>query len=251
MNDTQRMLIKMLKENTGTHFLDSGMSSNRNWQRNQSRKFLKEPVATLQVFSYRDKTDVEHIDLNVELSTFHFLSDALEYDSHNDKAFQTYAKRKEFEDEGWLSIAETWASRYAEQNGNKPTHTFNSYNGESYLSQTIQGVTIGESDGLILLQLHGGCDVRGGYTKPRVFRWDDSNWERSLMDIARASVYCGQKHGWSIEPGYTRGWNTEPKLDSFPHHILKGGEAPQVGMLCANEDHAYCPLCATELQAGY
>ena len=33
--DVKKTIYKMLTENTGTHFLDSGGASNRNWQRNQ------------------------------------------------------------------------------------------------------------------------------------------------------------------------------------------------------------------------
>jgi hypothetical protein len=256
MNDTQKVLIKMLKENTGSHFLDSGGAYGRNWQRNQARLFKKEPEATLNIMAYKRKDETDSVELGVTLSVFHFLSEALEYSPKLDKQFQTFARREEFKDEGWLAIAEAWAEQYAEENKQKNgeslyVHTFNSYNGEDYLSQVIQGVTIGEYEGIVILQIHGGCDVRGGYTKPRVFRFND-DWDVTLSDNARASIYCDGKHGWTIEPGYSQGWNEEPNLDSFPVQILAKDEKPVIGKLCAYEDDsaAFCPICTAKLQAG-
>ena len=257
MNDTEKVLIKMLKENTGAQFMDSGGAYGRNWQRNASRKFSKEPVAALNISAWKGKDGEERVDLDVSLSVFHFLSDALEYSPKIDKQFQAFARRPENKEEGWLAIAEAFAQQYAdrerETNPSKdfPVSTFNSYNGEDYVSQVIQGVTIGGYEGIVLLQIHGGCDVRGGYTKPRVFRFNH-DWEVTLMDNARASIYCENNHLWNIEPGYSQGANDEAKLDSFPVHVLADGEQPVVGKLCARHDdsEAFCPICASKLAAS-
>ena len=55
-------------------------------------------------------------------------------------------------------------------------NSFNSYNYDSNLSQVIQG-TWGEFDGepYVLLQVHQGCDVRGGYTDAKLFKIDDDH----------------------------------------------------------------------------
>lgn len=253
MTQTEKIVIQMLRENTGTHFLDSGSIYGRNWQRNQAKKFTREPEARLDIFGYKDKDGQDWIELNVTLSVFHFLTAALEYEPKLDKQFQTFAQSKQFVDAGWLEIAETFVQSLKDNGkfADEPSHTFNSYNGEDFLSQVIQGVVLGEYEGIVLLQIHGGYDVRGGYTKPHVFRWN-MDWETSLSDNARASVYCKNGHGWHIEPGYSQEWNDGPKLDSFPNHILAKGEKPQIGKLCAREDDskAYCPICASELKAG-
>ena len=55
----------------------------------------------------------------------------------------------------------------------KVEHTWNTYNGDSFLSQVLQGsyLTInGES--YVLFQIHGGADVRGGYTDAKLFKLD-------------------------------------------------------------------------------
>jgi hypothetical protein len=49
-------------------------------------------------------------------------------------------------------------------------HTFNTYNWDSDLSQVLQGswIDIGGQQ-YLLLQIHNGCDVRGGYTDAKLF----------------------------------------------------------------------------------
>ena len=52
MNNIQDIIYKMLTENTGTHFLDSGGSSNRHWQRNQVKTlddFINESEQSFEV----------------------------------------------------------------------------------------------------------------------------------------------------------------------------------------------------------
>ena len=44
--DTEQVIYNMLTENTGTHFLDSGMANGRHWQKNQ--------VKTLEDFKNED-----------------------------------------------------------------------------------------------------------------------------------------------------------------------------------------------------
>ena len=49
---------------------------------------------------------------------------------------------------------------------------FNTYDGDSDLSQVLQGAWLEDADGdtYLLLQIHGGCDVRGGYTDAKLFK---------------------------------------------------------------------------------
>ena len=86
----------------------------------------------------------------------------------------------------------------------------NTYNGEDLLSQvlqyhyatitegpdceqaeteTIQSLLASEIDGraFVLLAIHGGCDVRGGYTRPRFF-WITDDDGISIFDNARCSL---------------------------------------------------------------
>ena len=56
----------------------------------------------------------------------------------------------------------------------KVFETVNTYNGECFLDQTLQYKVFsffGDEDKVyIALQIHGGCDVRGGYTDTKIFK---------------------------------------------------------------------------------
>jgi hypothetical protein len=69
--------------------------------------------------------------------------------------------------------------------------SWNTYNGEDALAQVLQGVTYADEDAVyVLLQIHGGCDVRGGYTRPRVFRVDVDMPSFFPYDNAEYTVHC-------------------------------------------------------------
>ena len=169
---TEEILLEMLTENTGRHMLDSGGDSGRHWQRNQEltvEALRSAPTTTL---------DVKYAD--VTLSLFHHLSEKLTYSEEYTEEFYDWAGNR---DVSWLELMET----FPQSMGWKRLFTENSYNRESLLSQVIQYTVYDTgSEILVALQVHGGADVRGGYTRPRIFSMD---YEYSLVE-ENGSIYC-------------------------------------------------------------
>jgi hypothetical protein len=180
---TAEILDSMLKANTGTHFLDSGDAYGRNWQQNQEREFETEKHCTL---SFRwDCIEVTH-------NVYHWLLERLEYNEELDDAFSDYQSREDREDKYDIDDMECFAREEREGTGiygeGEPM-VVNTCNNEDLLSQTIQYVYWNDDDGEhILLQIHGGCDVRGGYTRPRAFDLNGMS-ELAMFDNARAAIY--------------------------------------------------------------
>ena len=169
-------LIKsMLLENTGKHFLDSGGTNGRAWQRNQGVIFEDLKPVEVEVWGEND------IDITINL--YHYLANAnLELDPICVE-FNSLQKSSD----NWNAdslLGECYGvSREAEDFLQYKSHiycydvkvenTWNTYNGDCFLSQVLQGsyLTInGES--YVLLQVHGGADVRGGYTDAKLFKLD-------------------------------------------------------------------------------
>lgn len=181
MITTRDILNTMLKANTGEHFLDSGGESGRNWQRNQGREFEKENHTSL-TFRW-DFPEVTH-------NLYHWLLERVEYNEELDDAFCEYQSRDDRAEchdlddmASFVDTIENAAGLY----GDGEPMCVNTYNGEDLLSQTIQYLYWCDDDGEhILLQIHGGCDVRGGYTRPRAF---DVTEECALFNNACASIY--------------------------------------------------------------
>jgi hypothetical protein len=182
--NTERRIFEMLTENTGKHFLDSGMSDGRHWQQNQKltvSDFMKRPKATIDTEYYPEITlDLFHF-LNERL-TLTALAETLQSDwehfinSEEDRSFYSCADMEDFvkfvTDSDEATIA-------------------NSYNWDNYLSQTIQYVDF-HLDGrsFTLLQIHGGADVRGGYTAPQVFETTGELWSYSMQNV---TIQCTNK----------------------------------------------------------
>jgi hypothetical protein len=208
MNETMEtidVLKEMATEDTGRHMLDSGGAYGRNWERNRQNGVKEVPVAELGINIWSDN----QVEIGVTLNVVPWLETCLEFDAELDAEFQAFAMSPEYKDEHWLGCMEA----FAESRGGgglygdgRPT-TINTYNHESALSQVIQFTAWTEPDSdshnyfsHVLLQIHGGCDVRGGYTRPRVFEcYDDSGI--SILDDHRCGIYCdGGKHG-CLTPG--------------------------------------------------
>lgn len=175
--DIQLKIYNMLKENTGTHFLDSGGAYGRHFERNQEKSlqdFINENEQTFEVGF--DKNGIaDEIIRNV--SVFHFLAgngSNLEFDD----ICKEFNKLNELDEN--LADCEPYgvnisAWNYLVSNGVEVHRTWNTYNGDSDLSQTLQGANLsifndGQMEDYILIQIHGGCDVRGGYTDAVLFK---------------------------------------------------------------------------------
>lgn len=209
------------------------------------RAFRADPEATVDRYG------------SLGLSPFHFLVGRLDYDPVLDRKFSLYcmirdAGKDRWDRESWYEQKELWLDAL-EQRGvimRGSRHGDNSYNHECALDRTIQydtfmvendstGRWVGDDwveaheilpDGAyVMLQIHGGADVRGGYTKPVLFRLGgDDTYD--LLDYSGrgAGASCpgsdpnpdvpdgqatldgepvsheGEDHRWYIEDSYYR-----------------------------------------------
>lgn len=186
---SKNLIAEMMLENTGTHFLDSGGACGRAWQRNQERDFECERATSL-TFRW-DYIEVTH-------NIYHWLKERIEPDDEMQALFDEMVDESD-PDEYWMSLMERFPKWLAEHKdiesggiyGEGEPFTVNTYNGECLLSQVLQYTYFETDDGAYyLLQIHGGADVRGGYTEPKVFQENGHYSEPSLTDNARASIQC-------------------------------------------------------------
>jgi hypothetical protein len=181
---TEERLFEMFTENTGIHFLDSGMSDGRHWQQNQKRTvtdFLARPKAYLET-TYG---------LEVSLDLFHFLNDRV---TVTDKAKHLQADFEEFiKADPERSFYSCWDMEQfiQELTDSKEVNVANSYNWDNHLDQVIQYVSFEyEGEHFVILQVHGGADVRGGYTRPQIF---ETLHEYAFYDMQDVSIQCTNK----------------------------------------------------------
>jgi hypothetical protein len=166
MENTKQLIYEMLTQNTGAHFLDSGGAYGRNCERNESKSiedFENEPE---ELYTYsKDWNGLERT-----VSVFHYLSN-LELDELCNEYNALPCEDWECEAYVYGVSKYQWEWLNERIEDIKLLHTFNTYNGDSDLSQILQGSWI-ELNGeqYLLLQIHGGCDARGGYTDAKLFK---------------------------------------------------------------------------------
>lgn len=172
-NDIKHIIAAMLTENTGTHMLDSGGDSGRAWQRNAGKvvaDFEAQPTASLEIW-VREWNGKLTADLVPTVNVFHKLTSGVlkldayckEYNQRTVDDWGSDLNGVSHSNEEWLeAIGFTWDDR---------TCGFNTCNWENNFSQVLQGNIIErEGETYVLLQIHGGADVRGGYTDAQLFK---------------------------------------------------------------------------------
>ena len=178
---TKEIIYGMLVENTGRHPLDSGGAYGRHWERNQCMTIEDFEAEPEERFVYHKNGNY----LERTVSVYHFLSQ-LETDWICEE-FNNMPCRN------WDANADVYgvSSEQWDWLNNKffvdIKYTFNTYNGDSDLSQVLQGSWLDiNGDMYLLLQIHGGCDVRGGYTNAKLFatneEWMIHEYLREYMD---------------------------------------------------------------------
>ena len=171
-NKVEKLVYKMLTENTGTHFLDSGFGNGRMWQRNAKKTIQDFYNEAEELYTF----DNTYNDIYRTVSVFHYLS-GLDLDEVCDK----FNRRQGKDFEGNFNALEECcgvserASNFLQDNYEvEVSRTFNTYNGNSDLSQILQGSHLKiDGEEYILLQVHGGADARGGYTDAKLFKTSD------------------------------------------------------------------------------
>jgi len=157
VDEVERVVKSMLTENTGRHPLDSGDHYGRNHEENRANPPWERS---------RTLVSEDYVLRNV----YHHLAEWLRRDGTCTRLERALYGVGADSDDSWLTDMKEVAAEL--HNGTGEPQVFNSYNHEfGALSQDIQAVGFETRGGsFVFLQVHGGCDIRGGYTKPRAFR---------------------------------------------------------------------------------
>jgi hypothetical protein len=191
---------------------------------------------------------------------YHWLTERLDYSERIDKIFHWFCQRK------------SQADLYWDQNINnffnylKPSSMYDSstmsgytYNDQALLSQDIVFHQFSTDHDLVILQIHNGCDARGGFTRPRIFECDES-----LFDYCRATLYASNtldpaqtimpfgiddnSHSWHSDDGYHFYGNNCNDLETY--NVTDEPELRGQGLIFVDGGHAYSPINGAQLEAS-
>lgn len=194
------LVYSMLTENTGVHFLDSGGTDGRAWQRNSKKSIDDFENESEEHYAF----DRRNGDIYRTVSVYHYLC-GLELDDICEKfnELNTNPSNWDADQDNIYGVSEEAWSYLTKNHDVVVKYVTNTYNYDCDLSQTLQYSYI-EIDGesYYVMQVHNGADARGGYTDAKLFK---------------ASEYSGgihkylydHKDSYEIEQDVIEGYITE------------------------------------------
>lgn len=293
MTETQIALDEMLKENTGRHILDSGGAYGRNWERNQDINFDEVPPIDLRFNRWKANDGKFYQDVEMSFHIYHWLDNILDYEKKLDEMFLEWCEYDDPDNnKSWLELAGDWIEEifenglpmedellevtglYGDKSLPQAENTYNS--GDDFLSQTLLFTYLEIDDiAMVMLSIHGGCDVRGGYTRPRMFSLKE---ETAIFDFQRGSICCTNMHRipqlngterdacgyrWFTDDAYHWGVDDSsiPELNDIEFRVegddlsmqeVGPDQRGKDGFLHIDQDgNGYCPNCGQKLEGWY
>ena len=172
MRDVKEVIKAMLIENTGRALGDSGDIYGRNYEKNQEVDFDKQPEVDVDGIGDGTTEDVCYY-----ISVYHYLTKYLEFDNLTEDINDMLdAVRGNYDNDAhWsqdaLDFVEDFLDNELDMCITEKTKALNTYNFDSHLSQGLQYSLFEVNDEYYaLIQIHGGCDIRGGYTDAVCFK---------------------------------------------------------------------------------
>lgn len=177
------VIKNMMCEDTGKNLLDSGDVYGRHYEENQKNGIMTGPQKV--DFWTDGEKETELIPI---VPLYDFLTYNLEVNGDSERLEDEFYNYIKVNDLPIVDIEDT-IKAIGEEYGK--IEMINTYNYESHLSQTIQFVLFsdGYSNIYVCLQIHNGCDVRGGYTLPKIFYVEEP--EYFMTGTTDALISCG------------------------------------------------------------
>lgn len=182
------VIKNMMCEDTGKNLLDSGDVYGRHYEENNKNGIITGPQKV--DFWTDGEKETELIPI---VPLYDFLTYSLEIDEETNiynNRFYNYIGAHDLDPYSVVDIEDT-IKAIGEESGYSKMEMINTYNYECHLSQTIQFMLFDDGYGntYVCLQIHNGCDVRGGYTLPKIFYVKEP--EYFITGTTDARITCG------------------------------------------------------------
>lgn len=246
---TQAVLHGMFTEKVDGHFLDSGDTYGRLGDAYRAAPDLldRPEIAACGDDGPLDGREEDKA-VPAERSTFHALDANLEYSAELDAEFERFCAEHDGDDGlNWVDLAERFASsRDAAFSLEGGVH--NTYEFENLLDAPCQwfefdalvrregsgGSSVADGPRqcrAVLVQIHLGCDIRGGYGRPRAFVMRRGKWLRHAARAFDAACECTQIECWGGGVAYNAAAASECEACAHGGDETECGPKPE-GCIC-------------------
>ena len=169
----------ILKENTGRDLLDSGDIYGRSHETRRGTKSFKDMPAA---WAEQDGDG----DITLHKSMYHYLTEHLWHDRDMTRKLQRFTRRYEAKHRNDGCATEAFIEKISDPEAEWEPCFTNTCDAYPYFLDSIMTFEAVWRDefAYVILQIHGGCDIRGGYTAPKIFTCEDiCNFERKYSEM--------------------------------------------------------------------
>ena len=161
---TKTVIVKMLKEDTGSSLCDSGMIYGYAYERRRAIKNFDDLPRDWKCDCGEDNCE------GYIMNTYKIFIEHLAYDSKMTRRLIALCNRKKNANRDYAECINEFIESVEDEDGIRDG--FNTAcNDESKLdTDCVYAIFEHGEQAYAVLRIHGGCDLRGGYTDPKVFR---------------------------------------------------------------------------------
>jgi len=177
--DSFENIAQICRTDTGCHPLDSGGYGGRHHE----QPVKKRNGSSVRLFAGDT--------FFPSISTEHFLHVMLESEAVSDRLdalFLRFANRPKYRDMTWIDCGgEFWGMLKKRACFESLNASGNTCNSDNWFSQQFQyNIFTYKDEDIVAIQIHCGCDLRGGYTRPHFFRLVDedhfTSWDLNFFN---------------------------------------------------------------------
>ncbi len=187
MDKTKKVLIEMFTEFTGVSILDSGDAYGRNFERNRKIKDWDSIPEVEPWFCCKELGPIIHL--------FPFLNNRLEFEEELTKDFYKWLDEHPDEYSNDVESVKKWV----ESHDNWIHKDYGlTYNFDTFLDQGFQynWFIDDKLNEHIAIMIHGGADIRGGYTDAKIFLFPGTNgFQDMIYDMQNQSLFLKTTKG--------------------------------------------------------
>lgn len=247
MNTTQK-LQQMLVERVDHSIYDSGSAYGYN---HEAKRDYSEPRMGFHIRVIAKDNALEIVPV---LSLYRHLLQTLEYDLELDAYFQAFLEQDHSQDpiSAFLQDLDCHDGITRDRAGHASGYT---YNYDTYLDQDFRWWSFGieERDfeqNFVVIEIHGGCDARSGFTGPVLFKVADrESTVQVIYPSADYSVSTPSEHYCDYYPDGNVLEKAESGIDIFQYRATTKINRVGRGWVVYDEerDTLYCPETGKEL----